>query len=391
MAKNVLETPSVGPEQIEDLFEDAYLGLRKFFLLYFSLKYNMYEFLSKPKNFAEIKVWFEEQGFKPNDNLLESILDALVQFGLVTSYKRSYDSSETYYETAEAANIYLNPKSEYSGIDKASPFLLYKNRAKRWITLEDTLKEKKLEVKEKSFFTDLVNITVLDCRAGKLKSIIDYLKSFDEVKNAKSILDVAGGHGLYGIALSYLNEDSKCKIFELPHVCEETKKYIEEYGSDRVSTIPGDYFKDNFVDTLDDSNSKGYDLIFTSNSPGCKTNEIIDKICEATALNGLIVNKQVFSECIGDKYRVKQSLENIDWNMFSFSGFEKERINNTFKYDLTLEGYISYMEEKGFEILDVYALDEGKSVRNELSYACNPKIMNSKMGSYIIVAKKIGQ
>ncbi|MCS3922846.1 putative O-methyltransferase YrrM [Methanococcus voltae PS] len=391
MAKNVLETPSVGPEQIENLFEDAYLGLRKFYLLYFTLKYNMYEYLSKPKTFEEVAVWFEEQGFKPNNNLLESILDALVQLGLVNSYNRSYNDDKIYYETAEVANIYLNPKSEFSGIDTVSPYLLYKNRAKRWTKLDDALKEKKLEVKEKSFFTDLVKITVLDCRAGKLKYTLDYLSQFEEVKNAKSILDVAGGHGLYGIALSYLNENSKCKIYELPHVCEETKKYIEEYGSDRVSALPGDYFKNDFVETLDDSNPEGYDLIFTSNSPGCKTTEIIDKICEATALNGLIINKQIFTEGIGDKYNVKKSLENIDWNMFSFSGFEKSRINNTFKYDLTLDGYLSYMEEKGFEILDIYSLEERKSVKNQPSYICNPKIMTNKMGSYIVVAKKIKQ
>ncbi|MBP2202066.1 putative O-methyltransferase YrrM [Methanococcus voltae] len=389
MSKNVMECPKLGPEHIENLFEDAYLGLRKFYLMEFSLKYNIYELLEEPKTFEQLKIWFEEKGFKSNDNLLLNVLDALVQFGLVNKYNRSHNSAETYYETSEVANIYLNPKSEFSGIDSVSPLLTYKGRAKKWINLEDTFMGKEPKLKENSFFSEAVRRMVTDCRSRKLKATIDYLSQFEEVKNAKSILDVAGGHGLYGIALSYLNEDSKCKIFDLPKVCEETEKYIAEYGSDRVTTAPGDYYKGTIVETLDSDNPEGYDLVFTSHSPGCKSIEVIDKIYDAMAPNGVFVNKQIFSEGIGDKYQLRQSFENIDWNMFSFSALGKEGASNTFKNDLTLDGYLSYMKEKGFELLDIYSFDERKSVKNEVSYKCNPKLMNNQMGSYIIVAKKV--
>ncbi|MBP2173141.1 methyltransferase [Methanococcus voltae] len=392
MAKNVLETPKVGPEQIENLFEDAYLGLRKFFLLKYCLQYNVFELLEKPKTFEEIAVWFEEQGFKPNNNLLESILDALIQFGLVKVYHTSYNSENVVYKSTEIAKTYLSPNSEFSKIDSLAPFFTYGERANRWINLEETLKSGELKTEEGSFFPDIIKRMAIDCRAGELKLTIDYLKHFEDIKNAKSILDVAGGHGLYGIALSYLNEDSKCKVFDLPEVCEETKKYIEEYGSDRVSTVAGNFFTDNFIDTLDDSNSEGYDLIFSSYNPGGKNPAVIDKICEATALNGIFANKQAFPENIGKKYATKKAFDGIDWNMFSFTGTKKEKVCYTFENSLTLDGYVSYLEEKGFEILGIFSVEDKKSLNSDKNHHHAVKkhhYSNIKTGNHIVVAKKI--
>ncbi|MBP2202068.1 putative O-methyltransferase YrrM [Methanococcus voltae] len=384
MAKNVLETPSVGPEQIENLFEDAYIGLRKFFLLKYCLDYNVFGLLEKPKTFEEIASWYIKQDFKENDNLLESILDALVQFGLIKRYNRSYDSNIIYYETSEIAKIYLNQESEFSNMGSLIRYHKNTRFIEKWLNLDKTLKSGELKTKKGSSSPEAVKRMAIDCRTGELKSTIDYLKGFEDIKNAKSILDVAGGHGLYGIALSYLNEDSKCKVFDLPKICEETKKYIEEYGSERVSIIPGNYFKNNFVDTLDDSNPEGYDLIFTSNSPDCKTPEVLDKICEATALNGIFAAKQIFPENTSKKYATRKAFDNMDWNMFSFAGAKKGKVCHTLKNSLNLDGYITHLEEKGFEIVDIFSLEEKKSLKDINNYH-----NNIKKGHLIVIAKKI--
>ncbi|MCS3901950.1 methyltransferase [Methanococcus voltae] len=390
MSKNVMETPKIEPEQIENLFEDAYLGLRKFFLLSFCLKYNVFELLDTQKTFNEIEVWYEKQGFQPNKNLLLNMLDALVQFGLIKVYHESYSSDDIFYKATELSKTYLNPNSEFSKINSLAPFYTYGERANRWINLDETLKAGELKTEEGAFFPDIIKRMAIDCRAGELQLTINYLKHFEEVKSAKSILDVAGGHGLYGIALSYLNEDSKCKVFDLPEVCEETKKYIEEYGSDRVSTVSGNFFTDNFVDTLDSNNSEGYDLIFSSYNPGGKNPAVIDKICEATALNGIFANKQAFPETIDKKYAVKKAFEGIDWNMFSFTGTKKEKICYTFENSLTLDGYTNHLEKKGFKILGIFALEDKKSVKEDAHHA-NVRKHHSKMkmGNYIVVAKKV--
>ena len=95
-----------------------------------------------------------------------------------------------------------------------------------------------------------------------MQKVLNYISKYEEFKNAKKLLDLAGVHGLYAIGFSMLNKNLKCYVFDLPNVIEETKKFIKKYNAKNVFTIAEDFYKDDI--------GKGYDIIFCSYNPGGK-------------------------------------------------------------------------------------------------------------------------
>jgi SAM-dependent methyltransferase len=101
-----------------------------------------------------------------------------------------------------------------------------------------------------------------------------------DFSGVKSILDVGGGSGAFTFEFLRRCENAKGVVFDLPAVVPITQKYIAKAGMENnVTTLPGDYLKDEF--------GSGYDLIFVSavihiNSP--EENEKLVRKC-ADALN----------------------------------------------------------------------------------------------------------
>jgi hypothetical protein len=61
--------------------------------------------------------------------------------------------------------------------------------------------------------------------------------------STKNLLDVGGGSGCFSIAFSQAYPERTAVVFELPTVCEITKKYISEFNADKnVSVHSGNFF-----------------------------------------------------------------------------------------------------------------------------------------------------
>ncbi len=66
------------------------------------------------------------------------------------------------------------------------------------------------------------------------------------------LLDVGGGSGAYSIAIIKKHKHLNSTIFDLPQVCEIARKFVaKENLSQKITTHPGDFFKDDFPQDVD--------------------------------------------------------------------------------------------------------------------------------------------
>ncbi len=71
-----------------------------------------------------------------------------------------------------------------------------------------------------------------------------FASSFD-FKNYNSMLDIAGGSGIYAATVANLYDHLKVSVLERPPVDQVARKSLQEFNSgNKVAVIPGDMFKD---------------------------------------------------------------------------------------------------------------------------------------------------
>jgi SAM-dependent methyltransferase len=94
-------------------------------------------------------------------------------------------------------------------------------------------------------------------RRGELQEVTKTIVEWDGFADAKRLLDVGGGHGLYAIALCQQNPGLNAVVLDQIQVIDTTLDYISRYGmKDRVSVQAGDI-------CVDDLGS-GYDIVLVS-------------------------------------------------------------------------------------------------------------------------------
>ena len=232
--------------------------------------------------------------------------------------------------------------------------------------MQNTLKSQ-IARRDEDFFPSVINVMAEDCLSGELQNTVQLVADFDEFNSSRTLLDLGGGHGLYSIAMSEINPDLQCYVFDLPNVIDETKKFIEKYNS-RVKTIPGNFYTDDF--------GGKYDIIFSSSNPSGKNPEIANKVYKSLNLNGLFVTKQYFPEESDNS--LNNLLDNLEWNFTNLERSNKTGKRFGFKGDLSFEEYLKFLRNLGFSILTVSKINRLK----------NP--FGRKSADKIIIAKKMG-
>src|SRR5215813_609457 len=90
------------------------------------------------------------------------------------------------------------------------------------------------------------------------KGLAARIASLVDLSACRTLLDVAGGSGVYSIILCHQFPQLRSVVFDLPPILERTRKIIEREGmTGRVSVREGNYFKDDF--------GLGQDVILLSN------------------------------------------------------------------------------------------------------------------------------
>jgi len=260
---------------IEPLYEITQ-GLEKGLLLFTAVESGIFDCLKKPKAVEEVS-----RDLKTDLKLTAKFLNSLVAIGLLTK-------KDSHYNNTALSATYLM---------KGSPFyqgnllnLMKKTRSERWSRLGQALKEGSIkpprkpdEVFDKSFILAMAE----GAMRGGLHSTLDIVSSLPEFLNAARFLDLGGGHGLYAIAFSQVNPNLKSIVFDLPHVIEVAKEFIDRYEMDgKVHTICGDFTKDDW--------GNGYDIIFASDAlykPKELLFPILKRIKETLNEGGLFISK----------------------------------------------------------------------------------------------------
>ena len=81
--------------------------------------------------------------------------------------------------------------------------------------------------------------------AGRAKNVAPHLAANYPLANAKTLLDVAGGSGIYAIAYLRSHPDLRAIVLDRPEVLKVAAEFAEEHGvSDRLQLIAGDMFTD---------------------------------------------------------------------------------------------------------------------------------------------------
>jgi hypothetical protein len=355
---SLFKCPDESPEKILKLFDDMYSKTRVFYLLKTALDLNLFDYLDDFKSAEELASILGIDVV-----LTEYILKVLNELDLIENMVKN---ETEYFKNKKITNIYLKKDSKFNIIN---PIDYYFENIKKWENLELILKNKHNNSCNKginNFFPEIVKRMADECKCWELQKVLMYISKYEEVKNAKKLLDLAGGHGLYAIGFSMLNKNLKCYVFDLPSVVEETERYVQKYGvNTNVFTIAGNFYKDDI--------GNGYDIIFTSYNPSGKNPDVAKKVYNALNNGGLFINKQFFPEKEDSIY---DYLNNMEWNFSKPKGLEKSRIRYTFKGDLNFDDYLKYLEDLGFKILEVVdvpgllGLDENSSSFRKL---VNPK------------------
>jgi len=120
---------------------------------------------------------------------------------------------------------------------------------------------------------------------GRLQTTVKQVISLPEFPRAKKLIDLGGGHGLFGIAFAQENPDLRVVVFDRPEVIPAARDYIARYDAgDRVSAMAGDYTRDDF--------GKDYDIIFEACAFGgnaSETQALLKKVSSALKGNGLFI------------------------------------------------------------------------------------------------------
>ena len=213
-----------------------------------------------------------------------------------------------------------------------------------WADLPRIAKDGPVTCDRAQMFRDVIIPSMAEnCRCGLLQQVTARVAAIPEFSAARRLLDLGGGHGLYSIAFCQKNPGLNAVVFDLPPVTGATRDFISRYRADRVSVLPGDFFKDPI--------GSGYDIVFSSSNPGGKVPELIPKIADALNPGGLFINKQAIDDAPYDPWL------SLEWNLWTFEGVQKQAARYVFANSVPFAEYNRLLAEHGFVVREIVPID----------------------------------
>lgn len=258
------------PELDFGFIDEISKGHEKANILFTAVDYGIFDLLTQPKTADQVS-----EEIKTDPYLTEKFLNTLVALNLLHKIE----------------NRYLNTKLAETFLVKNSPFYqgtlfgMKMRGSTDWQRISEALKNGGIQ-------TGTGNKSVIDrtfiighaegAISGVMQRAVDVISVLPEFEKAKKILDLGGGHGLYSIAFHQLKPDLEVVLFDLPHVTEIAKEYLEQYGMQgKIKIIAGDFTKDDI--------GNGYDIVFVSD---VTISGILKKIYDALNENGVLIYRR---------------------------------------------------------------------------------------------------
>jgi len=365
---DLLEKPDVDPDRFFKLVDSSVQGLRECRLIAAAVELGVFEALKVPLSAG---VLAEKLGCDPV--LMPHFCESLHSLGLLDRFEEGAHEEEKAQMQekgeSEAGPEGLNPDSGAKNAEavylvselsatyllESSPFSQQHYLAERlrnaelWARLPELMKTGPEIVEKGHFFGEIVHCMAENAKCGLLQDTVRVVLENVDFTNVKKLLDLGGGHGLYAIVFSKLNEGLQAFVFDLPPVTQKTKYFIEKYGASSVDIIPGDFFTDEI--------GSGYDVIFSSFNPGGKVPSLIPKISEALNPGGVFVTRQV-----PDEKMKSNPLLSLDWNLWTFEDVKKGGSGYSFENSVPFSEYIEMLGSYGLEVFRALDMKDGSRI-----------------------------
>ncbi len=271
----MIPIPELPEIDIESFYQSAQGG-EKLFLLKTAVAFKVCEFFQTPGTADEFV-----QARQTDLRLTEKFLNALAAIGLLTK------TDSKFCNTPLASDCFIEGKPFYQGNLVG---LMLKTRQERWANLGRCLKEGPMQPhtdKKQVFDANFTRAMAEGAMRGGLHRTVVAVTALPEFPGARRLVDIGGAHGLYAMAFAQANPDLKSVVFDLPQVIETTHSYIRDYEmQDRVTTIAGDYTKDDW--------GNGVDIVFASDCLYRARGELVPvlrKIKDSLNPGGLFISK----------------------------------------------------------------------------------------------------
>lgn len=234
------------PKLNSDLLDGMIKGCEKSRILFTALDLGLFDLLDESMTVEDIS-----SNIKSDIKLTGKFLNTLVAMEFL-------NKDDGKYSNTGLASTFLVKSSPFY---QAQILRLSGNMSHDWSILGSALKGDVPEENEKKiedvFDPNFIHAMAQGSMRGSLHRTVNEVSVLPEFNNAKKLLDLGGGHGLYSIAFAQKNPGLNATVFDLPHVTRVTKEYIERYDMNgRVNVTGGDLLENEIGD--------GYDIIFAS-------------------------------------------------------------------------------------------------------------------------------
>jgi len=318
-----ISEPQIEPQPLIDMARGHEISQ----VLSVAIDYGIFDLCQVPRLANEVS-----QSLGTDYDMTKRLLNALVALQLVIK------QGDKYANTTLANTFLVKGKDFYQG----NLIKLYASGYALWTKLGQTLKEgvkrvwtpETLEKMAGTFDPTFTLAMAEYAMCGGVPAVARAVSGFNQFKQAKRLLDLGGGTGIYSIALAQLKPDLEVTVFDIPPVLKITEEFISRYKMEgRFALMGGDFTKDDF--------GAGYDIILVSHSlykPKEALSPILERIYNALNDNGsLILNHWVVnSDGTGQQVIVL-------WDLWLW-------LMSYEHYLCTREEYIDLLKEAGFSV-----------------------------------------
>jgi len=327
---NLLQEPPLEPGVFFSTLEEMTRGAWTLNAIIAAVELHLFDLATEPVTIADLA---DKIGAEPR--ILAPLCELLAATGFLC-----HEGDE--YSTTKLSSTFLVRSSPWSQVN----FVRKEGVMTRelWSRLADIVIQGPVKYSSEEFFGDLILAAMAEnALCGRLQETVRAIAKIPGFPDFRKMIDLGGGHGLYAIALTGLNEGLEAYVLDLPYVARLTGDYVTRYHADRVHPIAGNFFDDDF--------GTGYDLVFSSSNPSGKSIEMLPKIARSLREGGYFVTEQPAEEGRVDP------LMKLEWHLWEIDSMEKPESESRHE---TFPGreYLSALRENGFDIVDTRLIED---------------------------------
>ncbi|MDQ7785196.1 MAG: class I SAM-dependent methyltransferase [Desulfomonilaceae bacterium] len=353
--RSLLDSPSPDVGHLYAFMADCSRKFKEFCVLSVAVEKGLFDVLEHQHGVEHVS---DELGVQ--SSMTEDLCQILCDAGFLERTDNGYRNSDT-------SRVFLRKESH---LFQGEVIKNLQYGFKLWEQLGHVWENGPLMMNPGEFFANNHFMSSLKAQilTGELQRTTAVVAGLPEFSEARRILDLGGGHGLYCVALCEGHPRIEGTVLDTPEMRPYAEAMFAKHSVANVRFREGDLFGDDF--------GRDYDIVLLYYNPAGKNAEVLRKIHQALKPGGLFINKHVF---YASGERSKSRLLDVEWNLTAFQGAAKKRHIYWFAGDLSLEDYTALLQDR-FEIV--------KIVETSDFAAPDLQAFGDRLDSKIVVAKK---